>query len=330
MLLVVSYHYIREGKTGKGIYPVSPSDFEKQLDLLGKHFKFTSIPELIEIKNSNPGHINENSCLIAFDDGLREQYETAWSILKRKGIPAVFFVCTKPLLDGQLLRVHKIHYIRSIINHSDIENSFLEVFKDKYSKEVKSIDSKLLKKTYRYDSKDEAYLKYLLNYVLSERDVDKFIGYLYEKYANLKDEASDFYLTENQIIELSKYDAVGSHTVSHRSLSQLKLKEAIYELSQSKKTLEDLTNKKISTIAYPYGGPSAVTGEVAQIAEKTGYELGFTAERSFNNSLIEPLLLARADTNDVIGGKSPQFNYVDRQLHITGNFTISRRQWVID
>lgn len=320
MFLAVNYHYIREKKTNKGIYPITPSDFEKQLDLLGKHFKFISIPELVEMKKNNQkGDMGENYCLITFDDGLCEQYETAWSILKRKCIPAVFFVCTKPLFDGQLLRVHKIHYIRSIINHSDIENSFFKVFKDKYSKKLKNMDSNSLKKTYRYDSEDEAYLKYLLNYVLSERDVDKFIDYLYEKYVGLEHDASDIYMIEEQIIELSKYDAIGSHTVSHRPLSKMDLQEAYSELSESKKTLEDLTNNKILAISYPYGGHSAVTKEVAKISEKIGYEIGFTTERSFNNSFIEPLLLARVDTNDVPGGKKPQFDFIDGVLSITGN-----------
>ena len=331
MLLVVSYHYIREMGTGRGIYPITPTNFEKQLDLLGEHFRFVSISELVEMKNNNPGgNISENLCLIAFDDGLREQYDTAWPILKERRLPAVFFVCTKPLLDGQLLRVHKIHHIRSAVNHVDIEQSFLEVFKDRYSKELKSIDSELLKKTYRYDSEDDAYLKYLLNYVLSERDVDEFIGHLYQKYAGAKDEAAALYLTENQIIELAKYDAISSHTVSHRPLSKLDPEEIVYELSDSKKTIENLTSRKISTLSYPYGGPSAVTREVAQIAQKVGYEIGFTAERSFNNSLIEPLLLARADTNDVIGGNHPQFDYVDGKLRITGNFALGRRQWVTE
>lgn len=331
MLLVVTYHYIRERRIDKGIYPITPSNFERQLDLLGEHFRFISLSELIEMKNNNQErNISENLCLIAFDDGLREQYETAWAILRKKHIPAIFFVCTKPLLDGQLLRVHKIHYIRSIINHSDIENSLLAVFKERYNKELKRIDLNLLKKTYRYDSESEAYVKYLLNYVLSERDVDKFINYLYEKYVDLKYEAPDIYLSEKQIIELSKHDAIGSHTVSHRPLSKLDLQEATYELSASKKTLEGLTNKKILAISYPYGGPLAVTREVAKIAERIGYEIGFATERSFNNSFLEPLLLARADTNDVIGGKSHQFDYVEGQLRITGNFGLSRHQWMTE
>ncbi|MFC2001660.1 polysaccharide deacetylase family protein [Chloroflexota bacterium] len=328
MLLVITYHYIREIQTGKGIYPITPSNFAKQLDLLGEHFRFISLPELIDMKNNRPAlTISENLCLITFDDGLREQYETAWPILKKKGIPAVFFVSTQPLLDGQLLRVHKIHYVRSIIKHSVIEDSLSAVFKTEYNEIMGNIDPGLIAKIYRYDSESEAYLKYLLNFVLSENDVDKFIEYLYEKYVKLKDDTRALYLTENQIIELSKHDAIGSHTVSHRPLGKLDLKEAVFELSESKKTLENLTDKRIMAVGYPYGGSAAVTREVAEIAEKSGYEVGFTTERSFNNSLLDPLLLARADTNDAIGGKSPQFDFVGGKLTITGNFNLTRSRW---
>lgn len=331
MLLVVTYHYIRETGTGMGIYPVTPANFEKQLDLLGEHFRFVSIAELIEMKSSNPGgDISENLCLITFDDGLREQYETAWPILRKRRIPALFFICTGPLADGQLLTVHKIQHIRSRVNHAEIERSLAEFFKDRYLQELKNIDRNIIKKTYRYDSEDEAYLKYLLNYVLNESDVDKFISYLYKKYIGKKGEDAAFYLTEKQIIEMSRYGAVGSHTVSHRPLSKLRIKDAVRELSESKKTLETLTSREIPAIAYPYGGPSAVTGEVAEAAQKAGYEIGFTAEASFNRSLTEPLLWARADTNDVIGGKSPRFDFVDGRVNITGSFSPGRRKWVTE
>lgn len=333
MLLVVMYHYIREvdsSKPGSGIYPVMPSGLERQLDLLSEHFRFISLSELIDMKRNGSARISkENLCLITLDDGLREQYETAWMILKAKHIPAIFFACAKPFLDGKLLRVHRIHYVRSVIKHADLQDAFTSLFQGKHAKELKDISAETLKLTYRYDSPDEAYLKYLLNYVLSEREVDEFLDYVYEKF-KLNYQARDLYLSERHLIELAKYDAIGSHALSHRPLSQLDPADAAYELKESKKVLERITGRRILAVSYPYGGLSAVTKGVANIAESAGYEIGFTAERSFNTSLAEPLLLARADTNDAIGGKSPQFEYSGAELRITGNFGLCRRQWVTE
>jgi hypothetical protein len=56
-------------------------------------------------------------------------------------------------------------------------------------------------------------------------------------------------------------------------------------------------------ISYPYGSAAAVDRPVAEAAGRLGYRVGLTMERAYNRSLLEPLLLARVDTNDAPGGK---------------------------
>ena len=99
MLLAVNFHYISETCFEyPGIHPVSPESFERQLDLLGRDFQFVGLDDL-EAHLNRKRILPVRSCLITFDDGLREQYEIAWSILRRKGIPAAFFVNTYPTLS---------------------------------------------------------------------------------------------------------------------------------------------------------------------------------------------------------------------------------------
>jgi len=77
--------------------------------------------------------------------------------------------------------------------------------------------------------------------------------------------------------------------------------------------------------SYPYGGPGAVSLEVEQAARAVGLLFGFTMERAFNRSLDRPLILARADTNDVGGGKAPQFAYQNGEFVVTGRFGLRRQ-----
>ncbi len=65
----------------------------------------------------------------------------------------------------------------------------------------------------------------------------------------------DPYVTSEQLKELSnsEYVEIGSHTVSHVKLDELDYKEQEKQLKESKESLEKLLNKKINTIAYPYG-----------------------------------------------------------------------------
>jgi len=61
---------------------------------------------------------------------------------------------------------------------------------------------------------------------------------------------------------------IGSHTVSHPFLSQLKPQEVRWELEQSKKMLEDGLSQPITTFAIPYGDAPA---GLAQMAADCGY-----------------------------------------------------------
>lgn len=81
-------------------------------------------------------------------------------------------------------------------------------------------------------------------------------------------------LTPENIVEMSQGGmSFGSHTVTHRALSELD-QAAIYdELVNSKATLESILGKKIDAIAYPRGSYNEI---VVNIAKRVGYRTGFT------------------------------------------------------
>ena len=57
-------------------------------------------------------------------------------------------------------------------------------------------------------------------------------------------------------------------------------------------------------VTYPYGTAEAATPQAAEIAEKVGYKLGFSAIKGTNSEGEHPFLLYRFDCNDVVGGKN--------------------------
>ena len=58
--------------------------------------------------------------LVTFDDGLKEQFNTALPILEEMGIPALFFINCSTSKYNKVEEVHKIHLIRSIISPQEI------------------------------------------------------------------------------------------------------------------------------------------------------------------------------------------------------------------
>ena len=73
---------------------------------------------------------------------------------------------------------------------------------------------------------------------------------------------------------------IGSHGCSHVKLNECKDDSAWYEISESKKKLEDLIRKKVDLLSYPNGIASR---REKIIAKKVGYKYAFgTVPRQFN------------------------------------------------
>lgn len=65
--------------------------FEQDLDFLLRHFEPVRVDDLVK-GASNGNKQNKGSFLLTFDDGFREVAEVIAPLLKKKGVPAVFFI----------------------------------------------------------------------------------------------------------------------------------------------------------------------------------------------------------------------------------------------
>ena len=63
---------------------------------------------------------------------------------------------------------------------------------------------------------------------------------------------------------------VGAHSVDHVRLAKMPYAQALDQMRRSRATLEDLLEKPVTTMAYPFGSVSA---ETEHAASEAGYEL---------------------------------------------------------
>lgn len=89
----------------------------------------------------------------------------------------------------------------------------------------------------------------------------------------------------------------GSHTVSHPELEKLDERRIVWEVGQSKQTLEDKLGYPIKSFAYPYAFPEhkrAFSKRLAEILENHSYENGVSTvigrARSSDNAFFLPRL----------------------------------------
>lgn len=74
------------------LYAVHPvARFERDLDLLLRHFEPVSLDELPAVLERGTSH-GRPKLLLSFDDGLREVHDVALPVLRAKGVPAIVFV----------------------------------------------------------------------------------------------------------------------------------------------------------------------------------------------------------------------------------------------
>ena len=201
-LLIVNFHYIRDKKYQSGIYPRTLSELSNQIDSISKHYKFISQENLISQLLNKSISKNAKYCLLTFDDGLKEQME-AFKMLIKKGIPAVFFVNTKPIKNNTVADVHKLHHIRSKLCDEEI----LKLIKPIHKVDNFNYPSNI-NQLYRYDSTDAKKLKYLFNFGLEPEVKALVIKNIFNNYFDETSLSRELYMNGDDIITLSNSDAL--------------------------------------------------------------------------------------------------------------------------
>ncbi len=303
-LLIVNFHYIRDEAYEGGIYPRTPRELAEQVDVLGRHYRFIAPAELAAMVG---GERREgNFCLLTFDDGLKEQM-TALELLRRKGVPAAFYVTTGPIRDRKVADVHKLHHIRSILSDAQLYGHIgqrMDLSAVRYPENIDSL--------YRYDPPESKKLKYLLNFILSGEEKERVVGQLF---ADLADEAAyskSLYMDGDDLRKLAALDYLGAHSDAHLPLATLSEEEMRKDTQACLDFLrQECGPQALHSISYPFGGPKAVSQKVAEVSASYGFSFGLTMFRGVNElaDLETPFLLKRVDTNDAPGGKSGSMEY---------------------
>ena len=291
----MGYHYVAAEVPAepRAIFPVSVEALRAQLELLGRSWEFVSRDELLAAA-AGEATLPERGCAVTFDDGLRCQAELALPLLERLGIPAIFFVPGKPLAEGRVLHVHKVHALRERVDDAEL----LELVG------AEDVPEDVAREHYRYDAPQAARVKYLLNMALPADERDRVVGAAFaEVFPDEAAFAAELYMSRDQIRGLAS--SVGAHSYAHEPLALLPPDELDRDLERCTTLLEEITGVRPRAFSYPHGTASTVDVCTARRLAAAGYRVAFTMERALNRSLDEPLLLGRLDANDAPGGRRP-------------------------
>lgn len=307
-ILAVTYHSLSGANfPGRGGHPFGEERFREQVELLSRTSRFLSLEDLEGTGLPGLGGA-ERYALLAFDDGLADQFEVAWPILEGMGIPGAFFPCTAPLQTGKLLHVHRLHALRGAMGDSELLALFGSLAGslgfDESARAIK--DGNLPEAPYPYDTPGARALKSLLNYTLPQAEREVLSASAFSQVCGEEAPwAERLYMTPAMIRKLARNGCLGTHTHSHRPLSRMDREGIRQEISESLDILEKTSGVRPGSASYPYGNSLAVSPEVFEVAAACGLRCGFTTERRANLPGTDPLQLARFDAEDLPPGKRP-------------------------
>lgn len=102
------------------------------------------------------------------------------------------------------------------------------------------------------------------------------------------------FVTTKQLREMADAGVeVGSHTMTHRRLGRLEPSDALAELVDSRKRLEDLVGRPVRALAYPFGTKGALAPWLGAVVAEAGYRLAFTSLHGPVRPGLDPMYLPR-------------------------------------
>lgn len=107
--------------------------------------------------------------------------------------------------------------------------------------------------------------------------------------------------TEIRSLQAAGFD-FGSHTATHPQLRGVPAAQLKYELSSSRREIEDILSKRIDQFAYPFGFPEDDAPFVESLAaslEEAGYRCGVTTSVGVADSSNHRLFLKRLPVNEL-------------------------------
>jgi peptidoglycan/xylan/chitin deacetylase (PgdA/CDA1 family) len=265
LLYVLAYHRVFPPPGADypfldGIVSASPESFEEQLRFVKKRFNVINFNDLSDLLSSAE-NVPDNALVITFDDGYADNYDIAFKILKSFGLTATMFVSTSFVDSGQPLWFDKSAYIIKAVSEGTI-----------------SFDSGRYKFEVTDENREEI-IGSVRDLFVSHSNEDRlrWLGELENQSGvSIKPEHTELVKSLNwdKIREMSDGGIeIGSHTVTHPYLTKLTNEAMRFELSESKRAIEENTGKQVKSVAYPAG---AFDRRVQECAKDCGYEFGIS------------------------------------------------------
>jgi peptidoglycan/xylan/chitin deacetylase (PgdA/CDA1 family) len=243
--------------------------FEEVLIDLTDHGTPLTMDEVVRAHTQRES-LPENSFVITFDDGFRNNYLNAAPILLKRNVPAIFYVTTGFIEHNSMSWIDQIE---SVLETRDEIRIGLPLIDGHYRTRAEKIA--LLERIRSMVKNNPKSDPYALAAMICESQ---------GKYRPDRDSELDQKMSWDEVRELSHHDLfnVGGHGHSHRILAYLSEEELSEEIATSLMLLEGRLKKRVRHYSYPEGLPTSYSQKVIDLLRSRGIDCAPTAIEGVN------------------------------------------------
>ena len=305
VLTAVTYHYVRPlgGTTSFRLWGRDLSDFETQLDYLGKEYHVVTPHQVLEAAQGRE-ELPDRACVLTFDDGLSDHFLHVAPRLADRGWAGWFFVAADPVLNRRPLAVHLLQFVlASPAGGPGIARRVLDLVAS-HRPAYDIPDDDALIATYgapnRFDTAEVTLVKRLLQWVLPPAVRMAVLSELFRREVteDLDGFREELYLDRAQLTAMHREGMViGGHGSSHVWMSRIPAEELAAEVEGSARMLGEIGAQNGGwALSWPYGD---VAPGATDCLAKAGCRLAFSTVPSVIQGFGAPFGLPRLDTNDL-------------------------------
>ena len=242
---ILMYHRVTDelGVSDAPYNAVSIDNFELQMQCLAANYNVITLDDLV-IHSRHGQPLPENSAVITFDDGFRDNYTNAFPILKKHGLKATIYVCSGTVGNGKRLWFDRVSLLLNStkvksFRFPKVDGEEFDMTGDHFSIHYRVHE---IIKDYSPDQADEA-----ISDLAESLEVNESICML-SKGSGM--------LSWDELREMQEYGIIiGAHTVSHPILSHLDDKTLEYEMLECQRVLQTNLCRPVQHFSYPNGRP---------------------------------------------------------------------------
>lgn len=240
----------------------TPEQFELDLIYLKERFRIASYEEILRAAREGKS-FKEPTAFVSFDDGLRECWDHAAPLLRKHGIPCMFFVNNAFVGNQKLFYRHKAALLIHRIDRAQEQINLGPAA----SLIGRAVRTPLELRGWLYDAQFDA-----------EPAIDELCRVYGIDWARYLAERKP-YLSWEQIRDLRAQGfTIGAHTFDHRRLGLLSREEARSEIVRSCQDVAERLGLEQVPFAFPFSGQGVDRGMLRELVrEGSPVELIFEA-----------------------------------------------------